>query len=226
MDPEGNGSLQASEASEVSRVFVSKCGVKPHAELAEVCRERIECRISTIQPPTPGGQVGQHAGQRGLLLLEPIQRAPLPDEAFDWAVVPSEASERVGEVVALVDRGCDALLDAECRTAARRLLADVAAADPDAVRRGRADTAAAALLWAVTKANDRFSAGGLTAKELQGWVGVSGSASQRAATLLKAIGVAPQASAGGLALGTARYLTGDRRRAIVERRERAEAMSD
>lgn len=31
---------------------------------------------------------------------------------------------------------------------------------------------------------------------------------------------------GGLALGTARYLTGDRRRAIVERRERAEAMGD
>lgn len=158
--------------------------------------------------------------------LRTLDDAPLPDEAFDWAVVPSEASERVGEVVALVDRGCDALLDAECRTAARRLLADVAAADPDAVRRGRADTAAAALLWAVAKANDRFSAGGLTAKELQGWMGVSGSVSQRAVTLLRAIGVAPQASAGGLALGTARYLTGDRRRAIVERRERAEAMGD
>lgn len=156
--------------------------------------------------------------------LRALDGAPLPDEAFDWTAVPAEVSDRAGEVLALVDRGCDALLDAECRAAARRLLADVAAADPEAIRRGRADTAAAALVWAVAKANDRFSAGGLTVTELQGWFGVSGSVSQRASTLLKAIGVAPRA--GGLALGTPRYLTGPRRQSIVQRRERAEAMGD
>ena len=109
----------------------------------------------------------------GALALDALDDVPLPDEAFDWAQVPPEARERAGEVLALVDRGCGALLDVELRTAARRLLALAAARDPQVLGRGRVDTTAAAICWIAAEANDVFDETDLTVKQLVDWFGVS-----------------------------------------------------
>ena len=57
----------------------------------------------------------------------------------------------------LTDRCCDALLDVEYRTVARRVLARVASRGPAVFRRkGRTETAAAAVVWIAGKANGQF----------------------------------------------------------------------
>src|SRR3954465_7303706 len=129
---------------------------------------------------------------------EPFDRSRVPDGApgrrpgdrFDRSGVREEARERGGEVLVLVDQCCRALMDRELRTAARRLLARIAQSDPQALRRGRADTTAAAICWIVAKANDVFDQGGLTVKQLLDWFGVSANTpSQRGRTLLRTIGL-------------------------------------
>lgn len=148
---------------------------------------------------------------------------PLPNEAFDWRVVPEDAHERVADVLALIDRCCEELFDIECRTVARRLLADIVAVDAGIFcRRGRVETAAAAIVWIVARANYRFSwhRGGLTVKRMLAWFGLTGSVTQRADTMLRAIRpdagywVYPEA------LGTVRYLTGACRRELIDQRDR------
>lgn len=161
--------------------------------------------------------------------LRSLDADPLPDEPLDWEVIPDDVHDRVGEVLELVDRCCEELLDVEYRTACRRLLADVVAGDPEILRRrGRADTAAAALVWIVGKANDVFhpSASRLAVKDLLAWFGITGSVSQRANTMLKAIGAGERTHYGtDIRLGTTRYLVSERRQDIIERRDRYEAMS-
>jgi uncharacterized protein DUF6398 len=159
-------------------------------------------------------------GEAALISLD---SSPLPDEPFDWQRVPDDVHERVAEVLALVDRCCAELLDVELRTAARRLLARVAAANPAIFgRRGRADTAAASICWMAVKANDMFEGGGLAVKDLMGWFGVSANTpSQRGKAMLKAIGVDPGDLAySGLDLGSPDYLTGARRARIIAARDR------
>lgn len=130
----------------------------------------------------------------GEAALHDLDDAPLPDEPLGLSRVPEDVRDRVDEVARLVGACCEELLDVEHRTACRRLLADVAAAEPDIFRRrARAATAAAALVWIVVKANHGFSQreGGLTAKALGAWFGVGGSPGQRAPTLLRASARAP-----------------------------------
>lgn len=176
--------------------------------------------LDVDEAPTYGERMRERLCEAvgGEAALEALDADPLPDEPFAWQRVAPDIATRVADVVALTDAACDALLDVECRTATRRLVADIAAADAAAIARGRADTAAAALVWAIAKANERLSHGGLTVTALTGWFGVSGSVTQRATTLLKAVGVRRDPTTSDLALGTPRYLTGDRRRAIIERR--------
>ena len=89
--------------------------------------------------------------------LSDLDVTPLPVEDFAWDTVPPDVHDRVREVLELVDDCCAALLDKECRTACHRLLSRAAAADPDIFRRrGRADTAAAAVCWVIGKANALF----------------------------------------------------------------------
>lgn len=136
--------------------------------------------------------------------------------------------EKVAEVLAACDRCCDALLDPEYRTACRRYVARVARADPEAFRRrGRADTAAAAVCWTIGKANDLFSPsrGRMRVKDLLGHFALTqGTVSQRAFTLLKAAGCGPSHgySAAGWhgELGDPGLLVSARRRRIVEQRDR------
>jgi Plasmid pRiA4b ORF-3-like protein/Domain of unknown function (DUF6398)/SEC-C motif len=157
--------------------------------------------------------------------LEALGDEPLPDEAFAWGAIPDDITDRVHEVLTLTDRCCDELLDVEYRTACRRLLADVAAADPQIFRRrGRTDTAAAAIAWIVGKANRLFDTHrtDVAVADVVGWFGVSGSPSQRAATMLKALGV-DDAGSHSMDLGTPRYLVSERRRVLIDRRDALQA---
>jgi hypothetical protein len=174
----------------------------------------------------------------GEAALDALDAQPLPDEPFAWEDIPADVHERVGEVLALIDRCCTELLDAEYRTACRRLLADVAAADPEIFRRrGRPETAAAAVCWVVGKANRLFdpTAGlrvddapaipTMQVKELATHFGVAGSSvSQRGGAFLRAIGVDSRTHYIELELGTPRYLTRRRRAEIIEERDRFRAM--
>jgi Domain of unknown function (DUF6398) len=155
----------------------------------------------------------------GARALDELDDAPLPDEPFAEERVPEDVRDRVAEVRELVDRCCDALLDVEHRTAARRLLAAVAEGDPNIFRRrSRAETAAAAICWLVAKANRSLGPGGLQAQELLGWFGVR-SASQRSEPMLSAIGVDPH-QPGERELESPRYLTAARRRRLIADRDR------
>jgi len=154
--------------------------------------------------------------------LRDLDAMPLPDEPLDLSVVAEDVQGKVAAVGDLVDACCEELLDAEHRTACRRFLRDVAAAEPGIFRRrGRAETAAAAIVWIVAKANHGFSQrdGGLTAKALGEWFGVGGNPGQRAPTLLQAIG-APTQRYADIRLGTPRYLVAGRRRWIIEMLDR------
>ena len=155
--------------------------------------------------------------------LRTLSADPLPDEAFDWTPVDEDVRGRVAEVLGLLD-GCAAeLFDVEFRTAGRRLLADVVAADPAILLRGRPDTAAAAIAWLVGKANEVFDpyGHGLSIGELTGWFGLSTSPSQRATTILAALGIETDAYR-GIRLGSPRYLTSIHRQRIIQRRQLAE----
>jgi hypothetical protein len=154
----------------------------------------------------------------GARTLDELDDTRLPDEPFAEESVPADVRERVTEICELVDRCCEALLDVEHRTAARRLLAAVAAADPAVVRRGRVETAAAAIVWLVARANLSLSPSGLQAKELLGWFGV-GPVYQRSAPMLAALGIDPHDRA-ELALESPAYLTAARRRQLIADRDR------
>jgi hypothetical protein len=155
--------------------------------------------------------------------LRALSTDPLSDEAYDWGPVDEDVRGRVGEVLDLLDGCADELFDVEFRTAARRLLADVVAADPAILRRGRPDTAAAAIAWLVGKANEVFDpyGDGLSIGELTGWFGLSTSPSQRAGTMLAALGIEADAYR-GIRLGSPRYLTSIQRQRIIQRRQVAE----
>lgn len=154
--------------------------------------------------------------------LEVLDDDALPDEPFDWTDIADDVRDRVGDVLSLIDRCCDELLDVEYRTACRRVLARVAVTGPRVFRRrGRSETTAAAICWAVCRVNDTFDQrrGGFTQKRLLAHFGQQGgSVSQRAATLLDAGGF-PRHSYDWV-LGSPYYLVSARRRTILDRRAR------
>jgi hypothetical protein len=162
----------------------------------------------------------------GPAALDQLGTEPLPDEPFDWSVVPDDIRPVVGEVLDLLDGCCDDRLDVEYRTACRRLLAKVVAGDPRVFRRrGSPTTAAAAICWAVGKANDLFFAGhggiSTTATALLSWFGLSGgSVSQRASTLLRAAGYSTWYG-GDVRLGDPGLLVSSYRATVISRRDRA-----
>lgn len=158
--------------------------------------------------------------------MDALDAAPLPDEGFDWAAIPVDVHDRVAAVLALVDGCCADLLDQEYRTGCRRFLARAAAGDPQIFRRrGKTETAAAAVCWVIGKANDRFIAGDLPAKDLLAHFGVQGSVSQRSAPLLRAIHVDPD-QYGAMNLSSPDYLTSARRQQILLLRDRYRSPAD
>ncbi len=168
---------------------------------------------------------GLHRTVGGERALEELVTTPLRDEAFDPAMVPDDIQDRVAEVLDIVDGFCAEHLDREYRTACRRFLADAAAGDPEIFRRrGKAVTAAAAVLWVIGKANLLFDPGSshhMRVKDLTARLGTAGSASQRALPLLRAVGAEPDpyGQYGAVELGSPRYLVAERRRGILAMRE-------
>jgi hypothetical protein len=156
----------------------------------------------------------------GAEALDNLVDDPLPEEAFDWTGISEEIRPRVAEVLELCDRWCTDIFDSEYRTASRRLLADIARHGPDALRRGRADTAAAAVCWSIGQSNAAFhlSAGGMTQKSFFARCGVKpGGVAQRAVTLVNAAQL--DLDWPGYQLGSPRYLVSERRRGIIEARD-------
>ncbi|HEX9888896.1 MAG TPA: DUF6398 domain-containing protein, partial [Nitriliruptorales bacterium] len=123
--------------------------------------------------------------------LDELDTSPLPDEPFDRSALPDhptdvQLAQRIDDILELLDGACERFFDVEHRTACRRLLADVLARSPEALGRGRTDTAAAALVWLVARANDSFQSrtGGLAVGEVAEWFGLAAVSSQRATTFL------------------------------------------
>ncbi len=158
----------------------------------------------------------------GPLQLMALDDDPLPDEPFAWAGIPDDIRPVVTEYLQACDRVADELFDVEHRTAMRRLLSRAAVGDP-AIFRRRSSTArgAAAVAWLVTRANR--SAGGdrgsVSVGDLIAAFGVTGSVSQRAEPLLRAIGVDPFEYREQPSLGTPDLLTSRTRAAIMGYRD-------
>jgi hypothetical protein len=165
--------------------------------------------------------------------LEALDDRPLPDEPFPWDGIEPDVAPKVAEVLAVCDGCCNDLLDVEYRTACRRFLGRVARTAPEVFRRrGRADTAAAAICWTVGKANELFSPyrGGMYVKDLLQFFDLAqGSVSQRAATMMKAVGIGPAYGyypAWNVVLGDPGLLVSNRRRRIIESRDRWRTYAD
>ena len=152
--------------------------------------------------------------------LDRLDDDPLQDEPFRWEGIPDDVTARVDEVLALTDRCCEEMLDFEYRTACRRVLARVASGGPEVFRRkGRAETAAAALVWIVGKANDLFAqrTGGILVRDLMSHFGLGqSSVAQRAAAMLRAGGFYDDTYY--VRLGSPDYLVAARRRRIIKMR--------
>ncbi|MEN4398238.1 hypothetical protein A5731_28120 [Mycolicibacterium conceptionense] len=154
--------------------------------------------------------------------LDQLNAVPLADEPFDWSGIPDDVAPRVAEVLELVDRCCDTLLDVEYRTVARRVLARIASAGPAVFRRkSRTDTAAAAVVWIAGKANGQceLAAGPLRLRsaDITRYFDVKSSPSQRAEVMLRAGGFPGQPY--DVELGSPDYLTAERREQIIRRRD-------
>jgi len=168
-----------------------------------------------------GTSVGGHE------VLKNLSVEPLPDEPFDWSVVPDDLAEKVADILRLVDDCADALFDQEFRTACRRFFSRVVAAEPKLFR-GRAGAAshAAGVLRAIQRANDdlyldvavNHSAHRVVpAREIYARLGATSDSSIRAATMRTALGIYDPNYVSGLL--SADYLTSVTRRAVIDARE-------
>jgi hypothetical protein len=185
--------------------------------------------LTELREVVLGGLARAVGGDQALSALD---AAALPVEEFAWDGIAADVHDRVAEVLALVDDCCDALLDAEFRTACRRLLARVAAGDPDLFRRrGRADTAAAAVCWLIGSANELYNprtVPHLLAKTLLAHFGLAAATvTQRSKAVLRAVGAPPPPAepTGGVELGSPDYLVAARRARIIADRDHFRAMT-
>lgn len=153
--------------------------------------------------------------------LMSLDATPLPDEPFDWAGIPDDIRPVVRSMLDECDRVANDILDAEYRTAMRRLLNLAATGDPAIFRRKASPVrGAAAVAWIVFRANDDVEYRNLRVQDLLAGFGVTGSVSQRADPLLRAVGVDPHHRFGRPDLGSPAFLTGPVRAQIIARRDR------
>jgi hypothetical protein len=78
-------------------------------------------------------------------------------EPVEWTGVPRDLRARVQQIVDIVDRACEQVLDAEYQTLARRLTAALARKRPSPLRRGRPEIWAGGILWALGRVNWLFA---------------------------------------------------------------------
>lgn len=151
-----------------------------------------------------------------------LETTPLPDEPFDWSAVDDQDLAFVEEVLALSDRCCDMVLDAEFRTIARRILARVAAQDPRPFRRRpHAARCAASLVWLAGHINGEFAWWYRTSAWLWRWFGVS-NCSDRGRSLCRAAGLDSDHTDSyyGLAVGDPSLLHSEYRARLCDFRDR------
>lgn len=87
--------------------------------------------------------------------LAALDARPHADEPFDWSGIDPDDQARVARIVELIDSVCDAHLDTESRTIARRLLSKAMRNDPSRLHRCASDDRfAAAVVFAVLDGND------------------------------------------------------------------------
>lgn len=160
----------------------------------------------------------------GRLALMRLDATPLPDEPFTWAGIPDDIHPVVEQVLEDCDRVAGELFEVEFRTAARRLLGRIAVGDPAIFRRKASPTrGAAAVAWLVMRANQVGY--GTQTQALLGAFGITGSVSQRAEPMLRAIGINPYSRYGSSHLGAADLLTSGKRASIITARDRLLAMT-
>ncbi|MDO5503925.1 MAG: DUF6398 domain-containing protein [Actinomycetia bacterium] len=151
--------------------------------------------------------------------LDALDDAPLPEEILDLTSVPKDIHRRVQDTADLIDRGVDELIGTvEFRTACLRLLAHAARESPEIFRRrSRDETAAAAIVWIIGRANRIFET--CTVAEVMAQFGVTGSPSQRAQAFYDALGVDYFDRTDGTILGTPDLLLSTTRRDLIRRRD-------
>jgi hypothetical protein len=154
----------------------------------------------------------------GRMRLQSLDVAPLPDEPFDWEGIPADVHPVVQDMLEACDGFADGVGNTEYRTAMRRFLSRAAAGDPAIFRRrGSRVRGAAAVAWAISEANQLYSA-----KYIQESFGLRSGVSQRAEPMLRAIGIDSfESGCGPPALGSPDLLLSSRREEIVERRDSA-----
>ncbi len=153
--------------------------------------------------------------------LHELDDEPLPDEDFEWVGIDEDIKPKVEEILGLCDANADSLLDVEHRTANRRLLHDLAKANPTFFRgRAAARTSAAAISYMVAHANHTLGAyGPLTAGELLKPFGVT-SAGQRTHQFREFLGLPTYPEKGmPMSLGAPDYLVGFRRAQLMTERD-------
>lgn len=184
---------------------------------------RLGGRWEPLPQPSPIEVLAAEVGGREQ--LDALSSEPLPDEPLDLAQVLDDVRVRVREAADLADPVLGRVFDVEMRTAVRRFLADVAAADPEIFRRkARSETAAVAASLAVGQANHRVRPHGtMTALELTGHFGLAHPPSSRVLTMRRAVLGRPTGWAARTELGSPRYLTAERRADIVASRDRLRA---
>lgn len=214
---------------------VSIAGLSPDALEALQALEALEAEVAL----GVSGPAGAPSGLEELVLqhlleqlitplgsieaVEALDDTPLPDESLHLTEVPEDVRPAVESVSRLVDGFADEFFGVEFRTAARRFLARAAAGDPSIFRRkGRDDTAAAAVAWAVARGNQLVSAPGaqMTVQELAEHFGTKGSPSTRARPFIGAVDTASYSAVAGPTLGSPDLLTSSMRAGLIELRER------
>jgi hypothetical protein len=76
---------------------------------------------------------------------------PLPDEPFDWSLVPDQWREQTSVALVRLDQMTTDLCDVETRTVARRVLASLAAEGEVFKRPTDVDALAAGIIWALSR---------------------------------------------------------------------------
>jgi hypothetical protein len=175
------------------------------------------------------GALAEEVG--GADALDSLDDTPLPDqEDFGWDGVPADLRDRTGEVLAACDRCCDDLFGAEYRTACRRLLARAAPGLSGMLSNtARPEVIAAAACWVIGKGNQRFGhrEGELRIKDLMSYFGLGQSTvSERGYQIMRAAGIQPATVYPALRLRSPDLLVSDRRKRIIELRDRHRAAID
>lgn len=133
-----------------------------------------------------------------------LDAEPLPDEEFDRIGVPEEIHVGVSAILYECEARAVAILDVEHRAAMRRFLARAARYDPTLFRRkGSPVRGAAAVAWVICTANSTIGSyrSPMAGKDLLAQLGITGSVSDRAQSLVRAAGIDPNLTYGSLRVG-------------------------